>query len=197
MRLNLNRVSKENHLHVKGVLAIQLYAATKREDTGEISSSNYRERLSQILNLDIYQELKPWMETNQDNFWEAFYSWCRKNDFQIVEYRPNPGPWRHVQYLVQQASRVFTQKDLKTIANYFVKHNPQPGEDISEHDFWKIFWKKSLPNYVYTSHHGRQLVENQDYLPDAYKQVYNFYFVMKNRQKIRSKRLEIDIKLKF
>lgn len=91
VRLNLNRVSKENHLHVKGVLAIQLYAATKREDIGEVSSSNYRERLSQILNLDIYQELKPWMETNQDNFWEAFYSWCRKNDFQIVEYRPNPG----------------------------------------------------------------------------------------------------------
>lgn len=113
MRLNLNRVSKENHLHVKGVLAIQLYAATKREDTGEISSSNYRERLCQILNLDIYQELKPWMETNQDNFWAAFYSWCRKNDFQIVEYRPSPGPWRYVQYPVQQASRVFTQKDLK------------------------------------------------------------------------------------
>lgn len=175
VRLNLNRVSKENHLHVKGVLAIQLYAATKREDTGEISSSNYRERLCQILNLDIYQELKPWMETNQDNFWAAFYSWCRKNDFQIVEYRPSPGPWRYVQYPVQQASRVFTQKDLKTIAYYFVKHNLQPGEDISEHDFWKILWKKSLPNYVYTSHHGRRLVENQDYLPDAYKQVYNFY----------------------
>ena len=30
VRLNLNIVSKENHLHVKGVLAIQLYAATKR-----------------------------------------------------------------------------------------------------------------------------------------------------------------------
>ena len=80
-----------------------------------------------------------------------------------------------MQYPVQQASRVFTQKDLKTIAYYFVKHNLQPGEDISEHDFWKILWKKSLPNYVYTSHHGRRLVENQDYLPDAYKQVYNFY----------------------
>ena len=117
------------------------------------------------------------METNQDNFWEAFYSWCRKNDFQIVEYRPSPGPWRYVQYPVQQASRVFTQKDLKTIAYYFVKHNLQPGEDISEHDFWKILWKKSLPNYVYTSHHGRRLVENQDYLPDAYKQVYNLSLI--------------------
>ena len=175
VRINLNRTSKENHLHIKGVLAIQLYAATKREDSGEISASNYRERLCQILNWDIYQDLKPWMETNQDNFWTAFYSWCKKNDFQTVEYRPSPGPWRYVQYPVQQAARVFTQKDLKTIAYYFVKQNLQPGEDISKHDFWNILRKRSLPNYVYTSHHGRRLVENQDYLPDAYKQVYNFY----------------------
>lgn len=100
-----------------------------------LSASNYRERLCQILNWDIYQDLKPWMETNQDNFWAVLYSWCSKNDFQIVQYRPSPGPWGYVQYPVQQAARVFTQKDLKTIAHYFVKQNLQPGEDISEHDF--------------------------------------------------------------
>lgn len=175
VKINLSRTSKENHLHVKGILAIQLYAATKREDSEEISASNYRKRLCQILNMDIDQDLKPWMETNQDDFWAALYSWCRKNNFQIVEYRPSPGPWRYVQYPVQQAARVFTQKDLKTIAYYFVEKNLQPGEDISEHDFWNILQKISLPNYVKTSHHGRRLVENQDYLPDAYKQVYNFY----------------------
>ena len=74
VKINLNRTSKDNHLHVKGILAIQLYAATKREDSEEISASNYRKRLCQILNLDIDQDLKPWMETNQDDFWAAFYS---------------------------------------------------------------------------------------------------------------------------
>lgn len=175
VRINFNKTSKANHLHVKGILAIQLYAATKREDSGIISASNYRERLCQILNWDIYQDLKPWMENNQDDYWAALYSWCKKNDFHIVPYRPNHGPWRYVQYPVQQAARVFTQKDLKTIAYYFVKLNLKPGEDISEDDFWNILQKRRLPGYVYTSHHGRRLVENQDYLPDAYKQVYNFY----------------------
>lgn len=174
VRLNLNRASKNNHLHIKGILAIQLYAATKREDTEKISASNYRKRLCQILNWDLNKDLKPWMKDNQDNYWGALYTWCEQNDFLIAQYKPCPGPWRYVQYPIQQAARVFTQKDLKDIAYNFVRHKLKPGEDISEHDFWRILKKKQLPNYVHTSH-GRRIIEESEYLQDAYKQIYNFY----------------------
>ena len=38
-----------SHLHIKGILAIQLFAASKREDSGGITEANYRDRLSQVL----------------------------------------------------------------------------------------------------------------------------------------------------
>lgn len=172
-RLNLNRIWHLDHLHVKGILAIQLYAATKREDSGSITERNYRYRLSQILDWDI-QDLQYWMVENQERYWEYLYSWCRENDIRIAQCKPKTGAGRYVQYPVQQAARVFTQKDLNAIAYHFVKHNLQPGEDINEHDFWSILNKRQLPYYVHTNH-GRRLIEKQEYLQDAYKQIYNFY----------------------
>ena len=60
VRLNLFRTQYPSHLHIKGILAIQLYAATKREDSGGITEKNYRDRLSQVLDWDI-QDLQAWM----------------------------------------------------------------------------------------------------------------------------------------
>lgn len=171
---NIYRTSKDNHLHVKGILAIQLYAATKREDSGSISASAYRIRLCQLLDWDINYNFTPWMETHQKDFWAALYSWCDKNDFKITHYHTIPGPWCYVQYPVKQAERIFTHKDLKAIAYHFVENKLQPGEDISERDFWNILNRYRLPSYVHTSH-GRKIVENQEYLQDAYGQVYNFF----------------------
>lgn len=174
VRTNLRRVSKVNHLHVKGILAIQLYAATKREDSEEVSASNYRIRLCQILGWDMNQDLIPWMRENQDSYWNFLYSWCKQNDFLIDQCNPDYGSWRYVRYPIVQAERVFTQKDLKDIAFSFVKHKLQPGEDISEYEFWGILKKRQLPYYVHTNH-GRKIVDKPEYIQDAYRQIYNFY----------------------
>lgn len=173
VRWNLDRTQYPNHLHIKGILAIQLYAATKREDSGGITEKNYRDRLSQVLDWDI-QDLQAWMAENQETYWSRLYTWCDQNDLRIAKCRPKTGAGRYVQFPVQQAARVFTQKDLKAIAYHFVQKKLQPNEDISESDFWKIMGRRRLPDYVHTNH-GRRLVEVKDYLDDAYTQVYNFF----------------------
>ena len=48
VRHNLYSYSR-NISHIKGVLAIQLYAASKRANSGDITVRNYRDRLSQVL----------------------------------------------------------------------------------------------------------------------------------------------------
>jgi len=173
VKWNLHKSAFYGALHVKGILAIQLYAATKREDSGGITEKNYRERLSQVLNWDI-QDLQSWMAENQEDFWNTLYSWCDNHDFPIAKCQPKIGAGRYVQYPVQQAARVFTQKDLKSIAYHFVQNKLQPNEDISEPDFWRILSKRRLPYFVHTNH-GQRLVEVREYLDDAYRQVYNFY----------------------
>ena len=173
VRLNLYSTRYPSHLHIKGILAIQLYAATKREDSGGITEKNYRDRLSQLLDWNI-QDLQSWMTDNQETFWSRLYSWCEQNDLRIAKCPPKTGAGRYVQFPVQQAARVFTQKDLKAIAYHFVQKKLQPNEDISESDFWRIMDRNRLPYYVHTNH-GRRLVDVKDYLDDAYTQVYNFF----------------------
>ena len=73
VRLNLFRTQYPSHLHIKGILAIQLYAATKREDSGGITEKNYRDRLSQVLDWDI-QDLQAWMAENQETYWSRLYT---------------------------------------------------------------------------------------------------------------------------
>ena len=173
VRLNLFRTQYPSHLHIKGILAIQLYAATKREDSGGITEKNYRDRLSQVLDWDI-QDLQAWMAENQETYWSRLYTWCDQNDLRIAKCRPKTGPGRYVQFPVQQAARAFTQKDLKAIAYHFVQKKLQPNEDISERDFWRIMNRSRLPYYIHTNH-GKRLVDVRDYLDDAYTQVYNFF----------------------
>lgn len=160
-------------LSIKGIIAIQLYAATKREDSGEITERNYRDRLSQLLNWSL-PDLQAWMQKNQEKFWRALYSWCDRNDFKIDKCEVRDGVGRYVQFPVQQAARAFTQEDLKHIAYYFFTNNIQPGEDISEKDFWRILSKRKLTTYISTSH-GRQLIGNPEYAQDAPRQIYNYY----------------------
>ncbi len=95
------------HLHIKGILAIQLFAASKREDSGGITETNYRDRLSQVLNWDI-NDLQSWMNEFQEYYWNSLYRWCNDNGFKIAKCRPKTGAGRFVQYPVQQANRVFT-----------------------------------------------------------------------------------------
>lgn len=164
---------KYDHLQIKGILAIQLYAATKREDSGGITEKNYRDRLSQVLNWDIL-DLQPWMADHQELLWNELYKWCHTNNYHISRCYPKRGAGRYVQYPIQQAARVFTQKDLKSIAYHFVRLGLRPCEDLSENDFWKILNKRHIRSYVHTNH-ARRLVEHNDYLDDAYTQIFNFY----------------------
>lgn len=170
---NIYRPAYYGHLHIKGILAIQLYAATKREDSGGITEKNYRDRLSQVLDWDL-NELQSWMSENQEEYWEKLYRWCSANNFEISRCKPKTGAGRYVQYPVQQAARVFTQKDLKYIAYHFVQNGLQPDEDLNESDFWRILNRRRILNYVHTNH-GRRLIENPEYLPDAYRQIFNYY----------------------
>ncbi len=166
--------SSNDILSIKGIIAIQLYAATKREDSGGITANDYRDRLIQLLKWNL-KDLNIWMRDNQEKCWSALYSWCDSHDFKISKCEFKRGyNKRYVQFPLQQAARIFTLKDLKHIAYYFVKNNLLPGEDIQEDDFWRILSKNDIPSYVKTNH-GRKLMENVEYAQDAPRQVYNYY----------------------
>ncbi len=160
-------------LSIKGIIAIQLYAATKRDDSYEMTERNYRDRFVQLLKWTL-KNFNTWMEDNQEKCWNRLYNWCDKNDFRIAKCEFKTGSGRFVQFPLQQAARIFTQKDLKHIAYYFVENNLQPGEDIQEEDFWRILSKTDLPSYIKTNH-GRKLMGNREYVQDAPRQVYNYY----------------------
>ncbi len=183
-----------DHLYVKGILAIQLYAATKREDSDGITAANYTDRLSQVLNWNK-SDYQKWMEAHQDAYWSQLYQWCDTHHFAISKCLQTIGKGRYVQYPIQQARRVFTQKDLKEIAYYFVQKKLFPGEDIQETDFWKIVQKRFLSHYIHNSH-GKRLLENPDFLEDAYRQIFNFYLRWDgsylNIEKNRNEQVEQD-----
>ena len=58
-------INKRDILSIKGIIAIQLYAASKRVSIDDITSKNYRYQLSQILDWDM-NDLQTWMSNNQE-----------------------------------------------------------------------------------------------------------------------------------
>lgn len=160
-------------LQIKGILAIQLYAASKRANSNGITSVNYRDRLVQVLNWDI-DSLQDWMVNNQDRYWKKLYEWCDKQGFIIAKSFPKSGTGRYVQYPTQQAERVFTEEELLYIACSFNDSMLSPGEDIQENSFWKIINKYSLDRYV-NGTHARKILYSNDYCKDGYTQIYNYY----------------------
>lgn len=173
VRHNLYSYSR-NISHIKGILAIQLYAASKRANSGNITVNNYRERLSQVLlNWDIY-DLQRWMEEYQEDYWEAFYDWCDSHFFFVAKCKRKTGKGRYVQYPVLQSKCVFTEEDLKFIAYAFVDYNLFPGEDLSENDFWRIISPYRLMPYFKTKH-SREVIENSRSENDYKRQIFNHY----------------------
>ena len=160
-------------LFVKGMLAIQLYAASKRANDGFITEKNYRERLSQVLDWDI-NDLQYWMQEYQEDIWKSLYDWCDKHYFQITKCQKRTGTGRYVQYPVNQALRVFTDEDLKYIAACFVNKKLSPGEDIQKRDFRKLIGKYDILQSVVTNH-GRLVIQNSISDEDYYNQIYNFF----------------------
>lgn len=165
---------RNNIIHIKGILAIQLYAASKRANEEDVSVRNYKYRLSQILDWNL-GGLNDWLEEFQEKYWESFYQWCDANFFFVAKCKPKTGTWRYVQYPLMQSRCVFTDEDFKYIACAFVDHNLVPGEDLSETEFWKNVSREYITEYFITSH-SKGVKENSRTEEDYLRQIFNFYF---------------------
>lgn len=175
---------KRDILFVKGMLAIQLYAASKRANDGYITEKNYRDRLSQVLDWDI-NDLQFWMQEYQEDIWKTLYDWCDNHYFQITKCQRKTGTGRYVQYPVNQALRVFTDEDLKYIATCFIRNNLSPGEDIQKRDFKKLIGKYDIMHSIQTNH-GHLVIQNSISDTDYYNQVYNYFLRWDGQFKERS-----------
>jgi hypothetical protein len=173
VRYNLYLYSR-NITHIKGILAIQLYAASKRANSGGITVKNYRDRLSQVLLDWDMNDLQRWMEDHQELYWETFYDWCDSHFFFVAKCKRKTGAGRYVQYPIMQSQCVFTEEDLKYIACAFVDYDLLPGEDISETDFWRILDRYSLISYFKTRH-SHEVRDNSRSDEDYKRQIFNYY----------------------
>lgn len=175
--------SRKDTLFVKGITAIQLYAASKRANDGYITEKNYRDRLSQVLSWDIY-DLQSWMSYYQEDIWSTLYEWCDKHYFQITKCQKKFGTGRYVQYPVNQALRVFTDEDLKYIASCFVEKSLSPSDDLQKRDFKRIISRYDILQAIQTNH-GRLVIENSISSDDYYNQVYNYFLRWDGKYKER------------
>lgn len=181
---------RHDELSIKGIVAIQLFAASKRANTDGLTVKNYRDRLSQVVNWDI-NDLQQWMASYQENIWLSLYQWCDSHYFQITKCKPRTGTGRYVQFPVNQALRVFNEEDLFYIARAFVDKHLYPGEDVSEMDFWRIISKHSISGYFQTRH-AYDVVVNSVSDEDYYSQIYNYYLRWNGKYKFREKVVRTD-----
>jgi hypothetical protein len=178
-----------DHYTTKGFAAIQLFAATKRANSGGVTENNYRIRLAEVLQSDV-QYVDNWFKDYQDDVWAKLYKWCEDNSFSITKCIPRPGKGRYVQYPLNQAKRVFTTEDLLYIAKCFVDRKLFPGEDITSNDFWKIINRYALTQYL--TNHGFEVIYNSIKEKDYMSQIYNFYLRWDGKYKYREKVVRID-----
>lgn len=181
-------------LSIKGIIAIQLYAASKRAYSDGITARDYRDRLAQVLNWDI-KEVQKWFQDYQEQSWELLYQWCDSHFYYITKCERKKNTGKYVQYPVKQALCVFTDEDLKYIAAAFVDKNLQPGEDIQEKDFWRLL-NNNITSYIGTNH-GKDVITKSISEKDYKTQIFNFYlrwdgkFKIKNNQHIQA--IDTDI----
>ena len=174
--------------HIKGIVAIQVYAATKRAEDALVSSSNYKTRYADLLSWDI-ADVSWWFREFQDYTWQTLYQWCDKNHFKIAQSTPRFGiPYGYVQYPLQQAERVFTKDELLYIAYAFVESHLYPDDDISFAQFWKIIhWGAIGRCLPYNNRHAINLYQTRAYYDDARKQIFNYFLRWNGEYKQYSK----------
>lgn len=177
-------------LTIKGIVAIQLFAASKRANADELTVKNYRGRLSQVVHWDI-NDMNQWMATYQDSIWLSLFKWCDNHYYKIIKTEKRTGPYCYVQYPVTQALRIFNEEDLFYIARAFVDKHLYPGEDISEMDFWRIISKHAIKRYFGTRH-ASDVVDYSVSDDDYYSQIYNYYLRWNGKYKIREKIVKTD-----
>ena len=156
------------------MIALQVFAATKRANSDGITERNYRDRLDDLLFHDI-GELQRWMSDYQDTMWKTFYDWCDANGFRVSrKCKPGYGTGRYVQYPLQEALRVFTTEALLNFARAFVDNHLTPEDDLSYNTFWDIISWRSLSRYI-DSNNASRIYFNPSYTEDAQQQIYNFF----------------------
>lgn len=183
---------RRDSLFVKGMIAIQLYAASKMANGDGITATNYRNRLSELLDWDISQ-MDEWLAMYQDGLWYSLYDWCDYHFFQITKCEKRSGPWNRVQYPINQAKRVFNTEDLKYIAACFVKKGLSPNEDLQKRDFKKIISHLDI-QYSAQSNHGKVVIDNSVREEDYYNQVFNYFLRWNGDYKEKSGRARSVIK---
>lgn len=169
-----NLYNDDFSFYAKGIVAIQLYAASKRANSDGFSEYNYRERLSQVLLGWDMDDLQTWMQNYQEDIWETLYDWCEKHYFQITKCRQRTGTGRYVQYPVRLALQVFTEEDLLYIASLFVEKGLSPDEDLQKEDFWKIVGTHRIKSYLSTPH-SKKVLENSVDEEDYCDQIFNYF----------------------
>lgn len=163
-----------NAFLAKGMIAIQVFAATKRANSDGITERNYRDRLSELIFYDT-GELQRWMSDYQDQMWATFYRWCDSNDFLVSrKCKPGYGYGRYVQYPLQEALRVFTTEALLNFARAFVDNGLTPEDDYTCNTFWEIVTWRRLASYI-DSENARRIYYDPKFTDDAKQQIYNFF----------------------
>lgn len=180
-----------DHMDAKGFIAVQLFAASKRANSGGLTAKDYYGRLSQITGLTVDYLSKTWMPKNQDTIWSLLYNWCDKNYYKITKCERRDGPYCHVQYPLTLAKRVFTEEDLLYIAKIFVDKKLLPKEDITQTDFWKIINRHSLYRY-FATHHAIDVVNNSMSEDDYMSQIYNYFLRWDGRYKFHEKIVHVN-----
>lgn len=174
-RRALYRVSRDP-FYARGMIALQVFAATKRANEGGITERNYRNHLCDMLFPNDMNGLQRWMADYQDEMWHTFYNWCHVNNFRVSkELHPRPyQTGRYVQYPLQEALRVFTAEALLNFARAFVDHGLTPEEDVSFKTFWEIITWHALASYI-DSNNASRIYYDSSLRDDAKQQIYNFF----------------------
>lgn len=161
-------------LSARGMIALQVYAATKRANSDGFTERNYNDRLVDLLFVDT-GDLQRWYADYQDEMWSRFYAWCDSNNFLISrKCYPGYGYGRYTQYPLQEALRVFTTEALLNFARAFVDNKLTPEDDFSYEKFWEVITWSELGRYVDGSN-AKRIYDNVEYEDDARQQIYNFF----------------------
>lgn len=183
-------------LYARGIIALQVYAATKRANSDGITDRNYNDRLVDLLFVDL-SDLQRWYADYQDEMWRRFYSWCDSNNFLISrKCYQGYGYGRYTQYPLQEARRVFTTEALLNFARAFVDNKLTPEDDFSYNTFWELIIWRELGRYIDSSN-AKRIYENKEYEDDAKQQIYNFFLRWNGEYRIannseRKKRVSSD-----
>ena len=183
-------------LSARGIIALQVYAATKRANSDGITERNYNDRLVDLLFYDT-GDLQRWYADYQDEMWRKFYNWCDSNNFRISgKCVPSWGPGRYCQYPLHEARRVFTTEALLNFARAFVDNKLTPEDDFSYKTFWTLVTWNELARYL-DGENARRIYYDHEYQSDAKQQIYNFFLRWDGEYRIANnseskKRISLD-----